>query len=347
MKKSLVVLALSSMMTTGAAYAATNDAVAVPTNSVLPVVTQASSQAITIQVNGQSIAEHGYQKPAGKEPMLPLRAVTETLGFDLTWNQETMSVDLKKNNTFTTVKTGEDRYVINKMFTSLGVAPELVDNKLYVPASFVSEVLHGSVAAKGSAVSIELAEQVKHVQTTGVITSINQSVDYASIHIQGVGTEGIVLNVGKDTTYRMLDDTALKLSDLHVGLTVSAEHSEIATLSLPPQTPTYRITVLDTNRQTDMLGTSGLIEEVQQDDQGNVSVHIKGAGLNEQTPNEVVLHLNKDTSLINKDGEVLEKSALIKGAQVIGFYKPVLTKSLPPIGTLGKSSLAIKPSSHA
>lgn len=123
MKKSLAILSLSAMMTTGAAYAATNETA--QTTTIMPVTTQAASAAISVQVNGGALSEKGYMKTGATESMLPLRAVTESLGFKLTWNQETLSVDLLKGNVFTSVKTGEDRYNINKMLTTLGTAPEL------------------------------------------------------------------------------------------------------------------------------------------------------------------------------------------------------------------------------
>ncbi|MEW9701680.1 copper amine oxidase N-terminal domain-containing protein [Paenibacillus sp. SI8] len=327
MKKSLSLLVLSTMMSTGAAYAESNES-----------LNAAEQSSISIQMNGETLAEHGYQPSpsTGTEPMLPLRAVAEGLGFTLAWNPESLSVDLNKRNIFTTVKTGEDRYTINKMYTTLGTAPVLLDSKLYVPASFVNKVLHGSVTTQGNSLSISTDEQQKKIQVTGVITSITTSGDQGLIHIQGIGTDGIVLNVGKDTVYRMLDDTKLSLSDLHIGLTVSAEHSMIATMSLPPQTPTSRITVLDAKLQSDLIGTAGEIAEVRNDDSGKTSLLIKGTGLSDTSPSEVVLQLSDDTVLIRQDGEKIEKSALVKGAQVIGFYKPMLTKSLPPIGQAWK-----------
>ncbi|MBP1988504.1 copper amine oxidase N-terminal domain-containing protein [Paenibacillus eucommiae] len=330
MKKSFVVLSLSMLMTTGAAYAST--APVAPVNTSSSVTSQSALLPISIQINGEAITGNGYQKSNDTEPMLPLRAVAESLGFDLTWHQENLSVDLIKNATFTTVTTGQDRYTINKMFTTLGTAPELVDNKLYVPASFVSKVLNGSLSIEGKTVSITLEEQQKSIKSAGVITAINHAEDYPSIHIQGVGPDGIVLNLEKDTPIQMLDGTKLSLSDLHIGLTVEAEHSMVTTLSLPPQTPTYKITVLDPKKQADLLGTAGEIEEVRIDDDGNTSFLIKGTGLNDQSQSEIVLQLTDETSLINKDGKSIEKSALVKGTKVIGFYNPTMTKSLPPIG---------------
>ncbi|KRE51398.1 copper amine oxidase N-terminal domain-containing protein [Paenibacillus sp. Soil724D2] len=340
MKKSLAILSLSTMMTTGAAFAATNETV--HTTTIMPVTTQATPTAISVQVNEGALSEKGYLKAAATEPMLPLRAVTESLGFKLTWNQETLSVDLLKGSVFTTVKTGEDRYAINKMFTTLGTAPELVDNKLYVPASFVSKVLHGSVTTKGASVSIAMKKDVKKVQTTGVITSIRPVDDYTAIQIQGIGTEGMILNVNKDTEYQMLDGTKLSLSDLHVGLTVTAEHSMATTLSLPPQTSTSKITVLDTKREANSLGTAGVVEEVRGDDKGNMSLLVKGTGLTETSPSEVVLQISDKTAIVDKNGDKVEKAALVKGANVIGFYGPALTKSLPPIGQAWKIVVSAK-----
>lgn len=340
MKKSLAILSLSAMMTTGAAFAATNETV--HTTTIMPVTTQAAPTAISVQVNEGALSEKGYLKAAATEPMLPLRAVTESLGFKLNWNQETLSVDLLKGSVFTTVKTGEDRYAINKMFTTLGTAPELVDNKLYVPASFVSKVLHGSVTTEGASVSIAMKKDIKKVQTTGVITSIRPVDDYTAIQIQGIGTEGMILNVNKDTEYQMLDGTKLSLSDLHVGLTVTAEHSMAATLSLPPQTSTSKITVLDTKREANSLGTAGVVEEVRGDDKGNMSLLVKGTGLTETSPSEVVLQISDKTAIVDKNGDKVEKAALVKGANVIGFYGPALTKSLPPIGQAWKIVVSAK-----
>ncbi|MNC68852.1 hypothetical protein D3C75_1194900 [compost metagenome] len=61
---------------------------------------------------------------------------------------------------------------------------------------------------------------------------------------------------------------------------------------------------------------------------------MKGAGLTDSSPEEVVLRIAKDTVLQN-DGV----SELTKGARVVGFYTPMLTKSLPPIGTALKMTL--------
>ncbi|WNR44506.1 copper amine oxidase N-terminal domain-containing protein [Paenibacillus roseipurpureus] len=327
MTRSLAILSVSSMLATGAAYAASPEAAPV---QIQPI---SANLDVTVQVNGTALTDLGFLGANGAEAMLPLRAVTESLGFKLTWHPETYSVDLVKGNVFTTVKTGEDRYTINKMFTELGTAPQLVDSKLYVPASFVKTILHGSVATEGNAVSVSLKEEAKKVQSTGVITSIQTiKPDHTMIHIQDVGTGGIVLNVGPETTYQMLDGSELTLADLHVGLTITAEHSLAMTMSLPPQTSASNITVLDTAVHKGSVGTAGVIEDVRE----NGSLLLKGEGLSETSPDEVVLTVSADTAIVDGKGEPVDKAALTKGAKIIGFYGPMMTKSLPPISQAWK-----------
>lgn len=334
LKTSTVLLTLSLALSTGAAYAAPTTTSA--KNDATQTSVSINQKTFTIEINGSALKETGFQTTNGKEPMVPLRSVTEELGFELTWNGQTKSVDLINGAVFTTVKAGEDRYSINKMNTTLGTAPQLVESTLYVPASFVSEIIHQNMTVKGDSILISTDAAEQHMTKTGVITAVYNEGKHQSVQIQGVGPDGVVLNVGEDTAIEMADGTKLALKDLHIGMTVKAEHSMIMTMSLPPQTPTYKITVLDEQKQNDLLGTAGTIEEVQKDDEGNISITVKGSGLSEQSQQEVVLRISKDTVLINNDGQAVKSSELVKGAKVMGFYSPMLTKSLPPIGTAVK-----------
>ncbi|MNV78342.1 Protease inhibitor precursor [compost metagenome] len=91
-----------------------------------------AAKTFTIKLNGSAISEKGFQNSSAQEPLIPLRTVAEALGFTVTWNTATKAVDLNKGNIFTTVKNGDDRYIINKMYTTLGTAPLTKENKLYV-----------------------------------------------------------------------------------------------------------------------------------------------------------------------------------------------------------------------
>jgi hypothetical protein len=335
MKKGIATLfALTISVTGGAAYAA-NDAVPQPISAT--IISTAIHQQIQIAINNEALAAGGYIKADAKEPMLPLRDVAEAMGIKVTWNETDRSAELTKDRLWTTVKLDEDRYVLNKMYKPLGTAPELTDSKTYVPASFVSEILHAAVKIEGSSVSITTEEERKTTTTKGVVSAVYEGDGRQTVRINGIGPDGLVLNVGADTVYEKADGTKLTFADVTLGLEIEAEHSLAATLSLPPQTATYKITVLDGQAEAkDIIGTAGSIEEVRTSDDGTTSLRIKGAGLGDQSPSEVVLRLAATTELINVNGEAVEKSSLVKGAKVIGYYTGMLTKSLPPIGTAWK-----------
>ncbi|MBE1441458.1 copper amine oxidase N-terminal domain-containing protein [Paenibacillus sp. OAS669] len=334
MKKGIALMALSMALGGGAAYAAPN---MMPLAEEPQAVSATlAAEQIQVTVNGKAASLTGYQASGAQEAMLPLRAIAESLGFTLTWKQEDSSVDLSKGPQWTNVKVGDDRYSVNKMLKTLGTAPELKDNTMYVPASFFQEILHASVTKDGNSVAVSAAEQKKTVLTQGVITAIRDVDGHKAVQINGIGTEGTVLTLSDETTYQKADGTPLTFADLTLGQKVEAEHSLVATLSLPPQTPTYKITVLDGADKKGILGTAGNIEEVRTSDSGATSLLIKGTGLNEQSQKEIVLQVTDQTTVVNLKGEAVDKSTLAKGTRVIAFYDAMMTKSLPPIGKAWK-----------
>lgn len=71
--------------------------------------------------------------------MVPLRAVAEALGYEVTWEAETRTVRLGPAISLTI---GEDYYVYGRMAPIfLGTAPVLKDSVTYVPLSYFTEVL--------------------------------------------------------------------------------------------------------------------------------------------------------------------------------------------------------------
>lgn len=286
-----------------------------------------------VLVNGKEVAGTGYMNADAKQVMIPLRSVSEALGFELGWNQQDRSAELTKPGSpnWTLVQTGKDQYAVNKMYKSLGAAPVNVKGTLYVPANFFSEVLHANVSADGTKVSISSEEEVKKETVTGKITEIINNEDRQAVHINGTGTEGILLNVDQNTVIRDEEGKGIEFKDLAKGMKIEAVHSLAMTMSLPPQTYAYEISVKSDKEETEQLATAGAITDINADG-GSLRVTIKGKGLTEQSPNEVVLNLTPETVVVNKDGKTLKASDLADDAEIIGYYSPVLTKSLPPIG---------------
>lgn len=339
----------AAMMITGASSFAYGNST--PVKAVTSSVDGASTVKLNypLVINGALSSEAGYLHKDGKTVMLPLRTLVQALGYKITWNAETKSAELAKGAQWTSVRVGEDQYSFAKMLIKLGIAPQSVGGKLYVPETFASQVLQAEVSRAGNGVNVSLVqeEEKETLTTQGFVTGIHLKDGKGQIRINGVGTEGLVLNVDTATKITGQDGKELTWDSLLLGMEVDAVHAIFSTLSLPPQTPLYELKVKTITEETEILGTSGTIGEVIAGENGHVSVHIKGEGLNDRSPSEIVLNLQPETIIAMNDGSKLEASKLVKGSTVIGFYNPMLTKSLPPQGNAWKIIVQPEPQPSA
>jgi|GEM_PF-496758 len=296
--------------------------------------TQVISSQYSVIVNDLAIATAGFMNE-DKHIMVPLREVSEALGFNVTWHQDQQSAEIMMEGTaiWTTVKPDVDQYAYNKMNVTLGASPLKLSGKLYVPASFFTEILRSQVVYEGNQVNISFQnEDVKMVTQQGVITSVNNDEKYKSVQMNGTGVEGTILNIDEETIIRNSAGEQVDFSELTLGMSIEVKHSLAMTMSLPGQTYAYEISVLDAADTANMLGTSGAIEEVRQDDDGNLSIVVNGMGMSEVSPEQVVLRINDETTIVDIEGNAVDAKELTKDAKVLAYYGPMLTKSLPPIG---------------
>ncbi len=77
--------------------------------------------------------------------MVPLRQISETLGYEIKWNGETKTAELIKGAQWTSITIGQDNYNFAKMMVKLGTAPEMKDFTTYVPLSFLEEILKAEI----------------------------------------------------------------------------------------------------------------------------------------------------------------------------------------------------------
>lgn len=77
--------------------------------------------------------------------MIPLREVAEALGFKVTWNAKTKSVEVLKGVNWSTLTIGRNNYNFARMLIRLESAPIIVEAKTYVPISFAEQVLQAQV----------------------------------------------------------------------------------------------------------------------------------------------------------------------------------------------------------
>ncbi|SCW64418.1 Copper amine oxidase N-terminal domain-containing protein [Paenibacillus tianmuensis] len=293
---------------------------------------------LVIDGKGFSPEENPIYVGAKNQIMVPIRAAAEALGYKLTWKQDTQSLELVQGNQWLTLQIGQDKYSFAKMLVPLEAAPELTNEKTYVPLSYFEKVmkLQVKVNATGT-ITIhskkqESEEQVLNTTKQGTITSITYRDKGGEIGLNGYG-HGVRLNISGETEIVSDNNQKLTLADLQLGVFIEAEHGLAMAMSMPPMTHAKKIIVKQSSAAQQTLGTAGEIEEITSSAEGTTRLTIKGNKLSDGSHDTVVLNVAGDTPVIGtKDNQPVAADQLKKGDKVYAFYGPILTKSLPPIG---------------
>lgn len=91
-----------------------------------------------VLINGEVIHALSAFVSEDQMPMVPLRAVAEALGHEVTWLPESQSVMVGK----ATLSIGKDAYAFARMaHKSLGTVPVVIEGRTFVPLSFFGEIL--------------------------------------------------------------------------------------------------------------------------------------------------------------------------------------------------------------
>ncbi len=293
---------------------------------------------LVIDGKGFSPEENPIYTGAKNEIMIPIRAAAEALGYQLTWKPDTQSLELVQGNQWLTLQIGQNQYGLAKMLVPLEVAPELTNEKTYVPLSYFDKVmrLQTKVDATGT-IHIDSKKQAGEEQASGTtkqgtVTSIAYRDKGGEIGLNGL-VHGVRLNISDETEIVTDTNRKLTLADLQLGMSIEAEHGLAMAMSMPPMTSAKKIIVKQNSAAQQTLGTAGEIEAIASSTEGTTRLTIKGLKLSDGSHDTVVLNVAGDTPVLGtKDNQPVAADRLKKGDKVYAFYGPILTKSLPPIG---------------
>lgn len=153
-------------------------------------------------------------------------------------------------------------------------------------------------------------------ESTGTITAIQK--DQITISINGGKelSDLLVLNLSKDTVFEKCT-----LSMLAIGQKIHATHSMATTRSLPPQTATYTISLIQDANQTFLY--TGLVKEISsyKDTTMLRLVAMSAKEVNQ----EIIFNVSKDTKW---EGGTL--ADVEKGKMLTVTYGMAMTMSIPP-----------------
>ena len=105
---------------------------------------------IKLQIGSKNITIFGEEKVMDVEPfidkgsgrtLIPVRFVSEALGFEVSYDAKTKQVLLQKGNLKIEIVIGSKVVVVNGVKKNLDVAPLIKDSRTFVPLRFITEVM--------------------------------------------------------------------------------------------------------------------------------------------------------------------------------------------------------------
>lgn len=164
-----------------------------------------------ITINGESFVipqEMGQVQLKNKTTMVPLRAFTEKLGWDIEWNQITKTITIPYKSGNIVMKVGEDTYTNEKNeIVNLIVAPYISDERVYLPLRALTEALGYSLEYDNSSNVHKIAiNKLKSDTTYTIMLYINAS-DLESEGSAATSTINEIINSNTDENINILVQT--------------------------------------------------------------------------------------------------------------------------------------------
>lgn len=263
-------------------------------------------------VNGKEIASD-YIVATDGDKMIPLRGVCEALGFEVKWEEEARKIEIVKLPVYITCSPDRDGYTFSKMAAQpLGKAPVLVDGTTYVPASFVTEILSGTIEDTDD-IKITYGEEEKTAASV-YATEINEN----SLTVTDFNFGEVIVNVSEETVIVDSEGKSVALGDIDLSKQLNITYSDAMTLSLPPMTTAVKIEV--TNEMA-MTVVDGTVSEIVKEDEKTVQFV-----LGEQ---KLALNVSDETVVKGIDGTEKTLADIKEGSSLKARTTGISTRSIP------------------
>lgn len=149
---------------------------------------------------GPSVFLDGQQLTFDQQPIIengrtlvPLRAIFEAMGADVSWGQESQTATAVKDNTVVALKIGSLKPTINGQVNPLEVPAKIVNGRTLAPLRFVSEAFGGEVSWDATTQKITIKT------TKSVLYPVIRVVDGDTIEVTFNGQKEKVRLIGVDT----------------------------------------------------------------------------------------------------------------------------------------------------
>lgn len=113
-----------------------------------------------VRVNGKLISfDSQYPLIEDGHTYIPVRAVAETLGAAVSWDQSSSSATISSGSSTILIPTGKDHAFVNGKKTALDAAAIVINNRTMVPLRFITEAFGDTVDWDGDTRTVEITTQ--------------------------------------------------------------------------------------------------------------------------------------------------------------------------------------------
>lgn len=305
-------LAVAVMMT-GAVFATDNSALA---------------------INGEVVED---AKVLTKDEMVfvPVRALCEALGMEVMWDNDAELVTIVKMPIYVTFSPTEDAYTFAKTAPmQLGSAPFMKNDRTYVPAIFISEILKQefTIAENGD---INVSAVIDNSVGAMIVETSSENGNLTITVDDSKRGEEVVVNITEETVIVDENGVALTTDALVKDASIKIEYADFMTMSIPPMTNAVKIQVMGTVAETE---EAPVVYTIIEKDFENGTITIFDGAMN----SKVVLNVSDETVITDKDGNAVSADALAVGTDIAVERADFMTMSIPPITNALKIHLAEK-----
>lgn len=126
----------------------------------------------------------------GKTVMVPIRIVSENLGYKVKWEKETQSVQVQKGNSMIQMTAGKDAATVNGNVVNLDSPPLIKQGTTLVPLRFVGEGMGLRVGWDNGTKTVSLFSIPPVVETEGDSDPVEAPVPDGLTELQGISFSG-------------------------------------------------------------------------------------------------------------------------------------------------------------
>lgn len=151
--------ASSSQPTAGTGTSGSTGTSATGSHSQTPQASLPTSDPLTVYVNGKKQSYDPAPMLVNNRAIVPLRALFETLGAKVNWDDKTRTATASKGNVTISLQLDVAKATVNGKTVKLDAAPQVVQGRIMVPVRFVSETLGAQVVWDNATRSIKITKK--------------------------------------------------------------------------------------------------------------------------------------------------------------------------------------------